>query len=321
MLRSYQYTEKSYLDVSVQNNYFRNKEIDIAKEYVNAHPSSKNSKKECPVCHIPSGEYYYTKWGVDYLCCMNCRSIYAVCDDSIAKDYQNLSELITLRVDKTYQNELLKNREEMWGEFIEWAEYRAFRFLRKNKGLNIVDIGNRMEGYSNMIKAAPFCERYDLRDSILCSDSHTINKGEADIVFWFDQLQKELNPSEKISMIRKELKECGLLFVGTRAGSGFDIITLKEKNTNIYPYEHILLVSVKGLTKLLEDNGFEVLEITTPGVMDVKYVKESIEEVGDREGFVRYLLEESSPGILQDFQRFLQKGCLSSFVRVIARRI
>ena len=54
--------------------------------------------------------------------------------------------------------------------------------------------------------------------------------------------------------------------------------------------------------------------------MDVKYVLDSKDRLDDRENFVRYLLEESSQAMLQEFQRFLQKGCLSSFVCVIARK-
>ena len=52
----------------------------------------------------------------------------------------------------------------------------------------------------------------------------------------------------------------------------------------------------------------------------VKYVLDSREKLDDRESFVRYLLDESSQPMLQEFQRFLQKGCLSSFVCVIAKK-
>ena len=110
------------------------------------------------------------------------------------------------------------------------------------------------------------------------------------------------------------------MILNARAGSGFDILTLRENNREIYPYEHILLPSVRGLTQLLQRNGYEVLEVTTPGVMDLKYVMESKERLGDRETFVRYFLEEASPLMLQEFQRFLQKGCLSSFICIIARK-
>lgn len=305
----------------MQSDNFREKEIEIARKYVLSNPINRRmNDTPCPICRKRTGKYFYTKWGVDYLRCDVCHSIYAICDEHVARKYQEQNELLELRLSDAYQEQITNSRKDMWEEFVEWAEIRTFRFLNRNSGLNILDYGNRLSGYSQIIKSAPFCDKYDLRNSILGKDDNTISSGDADIVFWFDQLQKELDPQERIRELREEMKPGALLFVGTRAGSGFDILTLKENNTKIYPYEHLLLVSVKGLTALLQDNGFEVLEITTPGVMDVKYVKESVDQLDDREGFVKFLLEESEQGILQEFQRFLQKSCLSSFVRVIARR-
>lgn len=320
MLRSYQYTESSYLNKSMQSDLFREKEIEIARKFV------QNSKKrldmgcDCPVCKKPSGSYFYTKWDVDYLCCKECRSIYAVCDESEAQAYQKDDDLLKLRLSESYQDRITESRTDMWTEFLEWIEVRAFRFLKRNKSMNIIDVGNRLKGYSQIIRESSLCGCYDIRHSILCNDTNNISNGSADIVFYFDQMQKELSPFDSILEIKDLLTTGGLLFLGTRAGSGFDILTLKEQNKNIYPYEHIFLPSVKGIEKLLTESGFEVLEITTPGVMDVKYVYECVDVLDDREGFVKYLLTEGEESVLQDFQRFLQKGCLSSFVRIIARK-
>lgn len=149
--------------------------------------------------------------------------------------------------------------------------------MGRNKNLAIVDYGNRYEGYADAIRNAAICGRYDLRGSILSSGEDRIVSGGADFVFYLDQMQQEFHPSERMCELSECLKEDGLLVINTRA-----------------------------------ESGFEVLEITTPGVMDVKYVLDSCES------FVGYLLEESSLSMLQEFQRFLQKACLSCFVRVIA---
>lgn len=321
MLRSYQYSEKSFKQQSMQSNLFREKEIEIARKYVLRSIKKNDMDCECPVCKKTSGKYFYTKWDIDYLCCEECKSIFAACDFDEARAYQADEDLLKLRLSNPYQDKITENRTEMWTEFLEWIEVRAYRFLRKNKGLNIIDVGNRLKGYSQIIKDSDLCGCYDIRQSILCEDTNNICDGDADIVFYFDQMQKEITPHERLKEIWDMLDDGGLLFLGTRVGSGFDILTLKEKNKNIYPYEHIFLPSVKGIEKLLMENGFEVLEITTPGVMDVKYVYDSIDELDDREGFVKYLLTESEESVLQDFQRFLQKGCLSSFVRIIARKV
>lgn len=320
MLRSFQYTEKSYLDYSMQSDLFREKEIEITRKYVNSHKIRKDMYNECPICKKHSEKYFYTKWNVDYLCCTECKSVFAVYDEDVVEQYQKLQELVQLRLEDNYQEQITRGRENIWEEFLDWISVRAFRFMRRNKGLNIVDIGNRFAGYTERIKESEMCDKYDLRYSILKDNSYQIKDSEADMVFYLDQMQKELNPEERLLELRKCLKDDGLLVLNTRAGSGFDIITLKENNAKIYPYEHIFLPSINGLIMLLEKCGYEVLEITTPGVMDVKYVMDSKDKLDDREGFVHYLLQKNDQGVLQEFQRFLQKSCLSSFVCVIAKK-
>ena len=320
MLRSYQYTEKPYLEYNLQNELFRDKQTEAAKKFVYTHPIYREAGKVCPVCAGAAGTYFYTKWNVDYLRCPVCKSVYALYDDATVEEYRRDSEIRDLRLSDIYQKEITAGRQDTWNEFLEWIEVRAFRFMGRNRELSIVDYGNRYQGYTDSVRKSPICGRYDLRASILSEKTATIRNGEADLVLYLDQMQQELQPARRIEELRKYLKKDGLLILNTRAGSGFDIITLKEKNARIYPYEHILLPSVKGLVLFLEDHGFEILEITTPGVMDVKYVLECREKLDDRESFVKYLLDEPHSSILQEFQRFLQKSCLSSFVCVIARR-
>ena len=304
----------------MQSNTFQTKEIALARRYVEEHHIRRSIKKECPICGQNRSRYFFTKWNVDYLCCEECNTVFAVCEEDVVSGYLSFQELINYRLDEEYQYQLYDSRQEVWSEFLEWVEVRAYRFLRRNRNLNILDVGNRFTGLVSMIQKSDICDRYDIRDSILAKDQHSIGSKEADIVFFNDAIKTEFHPHEKIQSIKKYIKEDGLLFLGARAGSGFDIITLKENNTKIYPYEHILLPSVQGITKLLTDNGFEVLEITTPGVMDVKYVLEDIDKLHEGEEFVRYLLKDRNETILQEFQRFLQKSCLSSFIRVIARK-
>ncbi len=320
MLRSYQYTEKSYMDFSLQNDILHEREIEIAHQYVETYPVKQLCKELCPICGKGKGRHFYTKWNVEYLCCEVCKSVYAVYDRKIVEGYLKEETLQALRLSEEYQGKITENRSYVWQEFLEWIEVRAFRFMRRSRNLNIIDIGNRLKGYSEAIRQAVITGNYDLRDSVLQESSYQISDGRADLVFYLDQMKTEMEPRKKLLQFSKMLKEDGLLVLNARAGSGFDIITLRERNKEIYPYEHILLPSVRGLTQLLTQCGFKVLEITTPGVMDLKYVKNSLDKLDERESFVRYLLEEADSSMLQEFQRFLQKSCLSSFVCVIARK-
>lgn len=320
MLRSYQYTEKSYLDYSMQSNLFQMKEIETARHYVENHHIRRDMRCDCPICRKDTSKYFFTKWDVDYLRCDECKSIYAVCDEDAVNGYLKDDAIINLRLSHEYQEQISESRGTVWKDFLEWVNVRSFRFLGRNKNLNIIDVGNRLSGLVDMTRKCDICGKYKLVDSIYHIDSDEIEKNGADIVFYNDVIKTELHPYEKIQQMKGYLKDDGILFIGARAGSGFDIITLKEGNTKIYPYEHLLLPSVNGIIKFLEDNGFEILEITTPGVMDVKYVIEDLDKLSDREGFVKALLEERNETNLQEFQRFLQKSCMSSFIRVIVRK-
>lgn len=320
MLRSYQYTNTSYLEHSLHDEFSREYEVNFAKRFVMENPSMKRSNVRCPVCQKGTGEFFYNKWDIDYMRCNKCKSVFAIVDDDALKKYNDSPELKKFRTEKNYQEMASTNRHGIWQENIDWIMLRTFRFCKQNKGLAVVDIGNRFEKYVDMIKSSPLCKAYDLRKSILCEDNLTISNGNADLVLCFDYMQGSKNPEERLLEVKKYLKEDGLLILGTRAGSGFDILTLKGKNEKIYPYEHIMLPSLEGLTELLEKTGYEVLELTTPGVMDVKYVFDYKDKLGDRETFVKSLLETGFQGMLQEFQRFLQKSGMSSFVRVIAKK-
>lgn len=320
MLRSFQYTEKSYLKYSMQSSLFQMKELDIARKFVASHPCKHDMEQACPVCRKKTGKYFFTKWDVDYLRCEKCNSIYAVCEEDTVESYLKHQPLLSLRLSKEYQEQITNSRMLVWKEFLEWLEVRAYRFLGRNRKLNIIDIGNRFSGLATMIKASPISQKYDCREFIHQTGVNCKSNEKADIIFYNDAIKTELHPVVQLKNIKKWMKEDGILIIGARAGSGFDIITLKENNKRIYPYEHVFLPSVRGMLKILQDSGFDVLEITTPGVMDVKYVMEDLEWLEDREEFVKYLLKENNEAILQEFQRFLQKSCMSSFIRVIARK-
>lgn len=304
----------------MQSDPFQMKEIELAKRFVESHHVRKDMVRKCPVCGHDENRYFFTKWRVDYLCCSKCDSIFAVCDEQTVIDYLHNEELLELRLSKEYQDQITESRNRVWKEFLEWVEVRSFRFIGRNKSLNILDIGNRMNGLVEMTRDSEMCKKYELRDSICHVNTDKIMRGEADLIFYNDVLKTEYSPAERLELVRDYLKDDGIIYVGIRAGSGFDIITLKENNTKIYPYEHILLPSVKGITILLEKCGYKVLEITAPGVMDVKYVMDDIDKLDEKEVFVRQLLTGHDETTLQEFQRFLQKSCMSSYIRVIAKK-
>lgn len=317
MLRAYDYAERP-MDNKMHEAGLFNKEKKIASKYVFDHPL-KNVKCECSICNSDKVKNIFSRWDVNYYLCESCDSIFVPVSKEVVEGYSKLQEMKDFRNSEEYQNQASKSRDVAWDDVVSWAEYRTYRYLGKNSGLEVLDYGNKYKGFVNKILNSKLISNYELRDSVL--DIELEGKvRNADVLIYMNQLQHEMNPIKKIEEIGKDLKNEGILLMSTRLGSGFDILTLKGGINDIFPYEHITLPSKKGLEIILDRAGYELLEITTPGTRDMNVVLNNRERIEDSNFFIKYLLDVADERTLQDFQQFLQKSCLSSFAQVVARK-
>ena len=320
MLKSYDYLESSPDRTAIQAPDRTRKERELAWAIAQRIPFRPASEHVCPLCGSSSVAEFFVKWGVPYWCCEQCESIFVPLDTETYQAYQEASELTQYWMDENYQKEASVMREAFWLEIIDWLHFRSYRYCGKKNGVSITDIGNRYHGLSEMIRKSEFCARYELADSPLMSGREQRGaEGTADIVLMLDYLQKSFRPEADIRAAAKRLVPGGLLFLSCRSGTGLDVLTLKE-HASIYPYEHIMLPSLPGLCGLMERAGLEVLEWSTPGQMDIGYVKSQAEYLSPTDHFMRNLIKNADDSDLGEFQRFLQRVGLSSYARIIARK-
>lgn len=322
MLRSYAYSENDDLSLSHKAQAIVLKELEVARQSVEEIRKTESSSKgygKCPVCGRENNSFLYQKWEVPYFLCGKCQSIYCQCEDDVLDKYKENRKMNALRKSEEYQHDAVKRRSESWEELIQWLCFRLYRYLAGKKELSVIDIGNRYTGFINMMREAEFCGQYNLRESIL-SEYDDISIEKADVILYINGLQQDQYPEKKLEEIRNCLKEDGVLILASRAGSGFDILALQEKHEYIYPYEHITLPSVSGLLELLCKTGYEVMEVTTPGVMDVNYVYANRDQIKNSNLFLQSMMYGQSSQSLHEFQRYLQKNCMSSYVQIIAKR-
>ena len=324
MLTAYSYyepTEEAKIQKKMKQNPFFLQELEIAEDYVRENNYTKKERTCCPMCGSEEIRFFYEKWRVVYQRCERCFSVFTNTDESGSAAYQNNSELIRLRTSAAYQEYGLEARKNRWIEQIDWIKFRSFRYLKKTPK-RVLDIGTRWTGLTDMTRDELGREKYQVERSILFPNTEAFGTDEEkwEIVLAMDYLQQEAEPEEFFSNLANRLRRGGLLFISTKLGSGIDILTLRENNTSVYPYEHIMLPSRKGVQLLLEKVGFEVLEFTTPGTFDLNYIKENKEDLGDSEYFLKYFLSTASPSAEADFQRFIQKSGLSSYAQIVARK-
>ena len=88
---------------------------------------------------------------------------------------------------------------------------------------------------------------------------------------------------------------------------------------NLIPPDRHNVFSVEGLLSLSKRHGFECVEFSTPGVLDVDIVKKAMSEDSGIHvpKFFRYLLEKRDEDVLANFQEFLQSSLLSSYCRML----
>jgi len=110
------------------------------------------------------------------------------------------------------------------------------------------------------------------------------------------------------------------LLFSTLAESGFDIKLLGKYSKSICPPLHLNFFNPKSVSILLDNCGFEVIEISTPGKLDVDIVKNiSLEYNLKHDDFLLSIITGDSD-IRNKFQNFLIKNKLSSHMRILVRK-
>lgn len=137
----------------------------------------------------------------------------------------------------------------------------------------------------------------------------------------FESLDRVDDPAALLAAVHRGLLPGGLVFVTALVCSGFDVAALGLKNLYVYPPDRTNCFSLSGLERLLQREGFVLLEVSTPGVLDVEIVQTHLRAdpalpLSEFERQVCLADQETR----QAFQTFLQQNRMSSFARLIGRK-
>jgi 2-polyprenyl-3-methyl-5-hydroxy-6-metoxy-1,4-benzoquinol methylase len=107
-----------------------------------------------------------------------------------------------------------------------------------------------------------------LHQPVYCEDYLSVEIPENSVtdVFMWDVIEHLPNPELFIEKIAKELKSGGRIYITTGDIERFVPRFKKEKWRMIHPPSHLHYFSKNTLKKLLEKNGFELVEVTYPPI-------------------------------------------------------
>jgi SAM-dependent methyltransferase len=169
----------------------------------------------------------------------------------------------------------------------------------------------------------------DRGHTVLEKPIETLQSGEvrASVVTSFEVFEHLHDPLAFVNSMANILVPGGVLIFTTLSVTGFDLQILWDQSKSISPPHHINFVSVPGFMRLIERCNLQLLDVITPGRLDIDIVRNMAQERPDLElpRFVSTMLRLAEtaryPNLLPDFQKFLADTALSSHVCVIARKV
>lgn len=291
----------------------------------------------CPACGSYGKRKAFTKYGMTYNECINCQTLYVSPrpnEEQIYNYYAN-SKAADFWYSEIIKN-TLKNRDvhqsiprAMWianlvEEFFEEPDV----FISLNSiSQSLLEEINRLNLFNTKLIYKPFIKdlsSFTRRSNFkIINDDANLNNINANAASAFGVMERVFSPKKFLDTAKSFLVKNGLFFVTTSTISGFDLQVLWDKSKTIFPPDRINLISIEGLTILFEKNGFEIVELSTPGQLDVELVKNSFknDKSIDLSRFMSYLIEKRDEYAHRSFQEFLQHYNLSSHVRIAARKI
>ncbi len=321
--------------------YLRISKSDIPKFFGD---TSRFVKVGCPACGESQQTPEFVKHGFQYVSCPRCETLYVSprpTADTINRFYRDSdssrywAEVFFPRTAEARREQIFEPRAEMIAGIVD-----RFGAPRPR---TLVDVG---AGIGLFLDAAASTGRFDRVIGIepgrdlarVCRQrGHTVvekpvesvspGETEASVVTSFEVFEHLHDPGAFVNSMANLLVPGGILIFTTLSVTGFDLQVLWDRSKSISPPHHINFVSVPGFARLIERCGLQLLDVTTPGRLDVDIVRNMALEGAAPElpRFVRTLFKLAETGpyaqLLPRFQKFLAEASLSSHVCVIARKV
>ena len=297
--------------------YLKLTEGDVKKLFKGAPDAQK-----CPACGSKKSKRAFNKFGLNYAECLNCSTVYATLrpsDNNLREHYRHSASGRFWR-ETLSQSTAGKRREKIYAPRLQWIKDVAGEYLKNAESIG--DLNSKNPGYvSELLQDDYFKEKAIINPYFKAAELPEPKK-KLDLITLFEVIDYTSDVEGFFKQIWTCLREGGLCFLTTISISGFDLQVLWEHSKSIFPPDRLNVFSRRGLEILAEKHGFEIIEYSTPGVLDVDMVRNAIHQEPNLEvpRFVRTMLRAENEQLDRDFQNCLQVNRLSSFVRMVLRK-
>jgi len=134
----------------------------------------------------------------------------------------------------------------------------------------------------------------------------------------FELFEHLFCPEEFLNQVYRAMQAGDLFIFTTLSGSGIDIRGLWEDSKSVSPPHHLNFFNPKSVEHLLGKVGFNLLQVTTPGKLDIDILANNEDLIKDR--FLKTFISQASEEERNAFQDFVSSSGLSSHMMVVCRK-
>ena len=289
----------------------------------------------CPACGSSEYTKEFEKSGFNYVTCNKCGTLYAnprPTQEQLDRFY-SASDSTRFWVEDFFMPFAEARREKIFvpraREFAqEFPEYRNKRIgdIGAGFGLFLEELKKiwpdsdlcAIEPSVDMVK---ICKDKGLNVVPKMFEDLSSEDGTFDFLCSFELFEHLNKPKDFLKKANQALDDGGRILITTLNGKGFDIQLLWAKHKNVNPPHHLNFINPKSIRILLEECGFEVESITTPGRLDWDIVEKMMEAGKADLGRWWKSVSEADDEAKNELQKWISDNNFSSHIRVIARKV
>jgi hypothetical protein len=268
----------------------------LSEASVRAWPAASLHEVPCPACTSADARPAFNRFGHAYKECGACGSVYLSPrpDDAMLAEHAETSAAARFWRERLLPETEAVRREKILLPRADW-------------------VGDALAEYAPDVTQATDLRPHDLSPAAAAASVAAITA--------FEVFDRAADLPALVRAVRAALVPGGLLFVTAPSISGFELQVLWDRARTMAPPEKINVLSIAGF-KALFGEGWEILELSTPGMFDVETVRRAVaaEPAAPWPRFVRTLVEATTEQQRMEFQEYLQRARLASFARLIVRR-
>jgi len=288
----------------------------------------------CVACQ-KKGKFSFKKNNFIYSKCENCSTLFVSPrpQESEFLEYYTKASSIKFLAKSYYKKTEEVRKNKIWKPKVRLIS----KILKKNNLIksNCIDIGGGfgifakeikkiIKGKSVVIEPSPFLAEESRKKKLIVIPKflETVKKKDLpsgkNIFTCFELMEHLFDPSRFIKSVRKLMNKGDLLLFTTLSSTGTDILTLWDNSRSISPPHHINFFNPKSISIFLKKNKFKILDISTPGTIDINILDNDRLLIKDR--FWKNFIKTKNKDEKFKMQNLISQLNLSSHMMVVCKK-